>query len=293
MTSTSVDLPDAIAAKRMPATAGNATFAGALRSEFTKIKSVRSTYWTLFALVVVTVGLGALASWGATRNPHGPDFDPTMQSLGGLYLSQLVIGVLGVLVITSEYSTGMIRTTLATMPRRGTMIAAKATIFALVSFVTGLITCFVSFFLGQALMSGKHRIGGISNGHAVVSSITLNTSLGQPHVLRAVIGGALFLTVCGMLAFGIGLLVRHTAAGISIVVVLMFVIEILVNLLPSSWQNDVDRWIPGQAGAQIWTTVPNHGPPNLFDAWNGFAVFCGYALIALIAGVLLFRKRDA
>jgi ABC-2 type transport system permease protein len=293
MTTTSVDLPDALAEHRLPATAGNASFAGALRSEFTKIRSVRSTYWTLLALVVVTVGLGALSSWSATRNPHGPDFDPTMRSLGGLYFSQLVIAVLGVIVITSEYSTGMIRTTLTTMPRRGTMIAAKATVFGLLSFVTGLITCFASFFLGQELMSGHHSFTGFNNGQPVVSPGHLNATLGQPHVLRAVIGGALFLTACGMLAFGIGLLVRHTAAGISIMVALLFVVTILVNLLPSSWQNDVVRWMPADAGTQIWTTVPNQGPPNLFDPWNGFAVFCGYAVIALVAGVILFRKRDA
>jgi ABC-type transport system involved in multi-copper enzyme maturation permease subunit len=277
-TAVSAGAPDAIAAHRLPASAGNATFAGALRSEFTKLRSVRSTYWSLFALVVVTVGIGALASWGATRHPaHGPGFDPTMQSLGGLYLSQLVIGVLGVIVITSEYSTGMIRTTLTTIPRRGTMIAAKATVFAAVTFVTGLITCFASFFLGQALMSSSH----------------MNATLGQPHVLRAVIGGALFLTVCGMLAFGIGLLVRHTAGGISIVVTLMFVLSILVNLLPQSWQNDVVKWVPADAGTQIWTTVANQGTPALFAPWTGFAVFCGYAAIALIAGVILFRQRDA
>ena len=293
MTTTSVDMPDAIAAHRLPATAGKANFAGALRSEFTKIRSVRSTYWSLFALAVITIGIGALASWGATKHGmRGPNFDPTMQSLGGLYLSQLVIGVLGVIVITSEYSTGMIRTTLTTMPRRGTMIAAKAIVFALVTFVTGLITCFVSFFVGQALMSGHHRFAIGTNG-PVPTSVALNTTLSQPHVLRAVIGGALFLTVCGLIAFGIGLLVRHTAGGITIVVALLFVISILVNLLPQSWQNDVDKWIPGQAGAQIWTTVPSQGTPALFAPWNGFAVFCGYAAIALIAGLYFFHKRDA
>ena len=291
MTTTSVDLPDAIAAHRLPASAGKATFAGALRSEFTKIRSVRSTYWTILALVIVTVGIGALASWGATKNPRGPFFDATMQSLGGLYLSQLVIGVLGVLVITSEFSTGMIRTTLTTMPRRGTMIAAKATVFALVSFITGLIASFASFFVGQELMSGHHR--GTFDGHVVLSSASLNATLGQPHVLRAVIGGALFLTVCGMLAFGIGLLVRHTAGAISIMVALLFVLSILINLLPSSWLNDVDRWIPAMAGAQIWTTVPSHGTPALFAPWTGFAVFCGYAAIFLIAGLIAFRRRDA
>jgi ABC-2 type transport system permease protein len=279
MTTTSVGVPDAIAAHRLPATAGRASFAGALRSEFTKIRSVRSTYWTLLALVLVTVGFGALASWGFASHGHpGRYFDATAQSLSGLYISQLIIGVLGVLVISSEYSTGMIRTTLTTLPRRGTLIAAKAVVFAIVAFVTGLVTSFASFFLGQALLSSHH----------------FNTTLSQPHVLRAVIGGALFLTVCGLLAFGIGLLLRHTAGAISTVVGLLFVLSILINFLPQSWQNHVDKWIPAFAGVQIWTAVaqPPGGTPS-FSAWPGFAVFCGYAAVAVIAGVILFRRRDA
>jgi len=258
---------------------GTPTFAGVLRSEFTKIRSVRSTYWTLLVLVVVTVGFGALASFGATRGPHGPLFDATQRTLGGLYISQLVIGVLGVLVISSEYSTGMIRTTLTTLPRRGLMIAAKAVVFAVVAFVTGLITCFVSFFLGQAIMSS--------------SSDHISLSLSQPNVLRAVIGGALFLTACGLLAFGLGLLIRHTAGAITTVVGLLFLLTILVNFLPQTWQNHLDKWMPADAGTQIWSTIPSQGQPAMFAPWTGFAVFCGYAAIALIAAVILFRKRDA
>jgi ABC-2 type transport system permease protein len=263
----------------LAAAVGTPTFAGVLRSEFTKIRSVRSTYWTLLVLVVVTVGFGALASFGATRGQHGPFFDATQRTLGGLYISQLVIGVLGVLVISSEYSTGMIRTTLTTLPRRGLMIAAKAVVFAVVAFVTGLVTCFVSFFLGQAIMSS--------------SSEHISLSLSQPNVLRAVIGGALFLTACGLLAFGLGLLIRHTAGAITTVVGLLFLLTILVNFLPQTWQNHLDKWMPADAGTQIWTTIPSQGQPAMFAPWTGFAVFCGYAAIALIAAVILFRKRDA
>ncbi len=278
MAMTSTRPPVAAAGSPAAARTGTPTFGGVLRSEWTKIRSVRSTYWTLLALVVVTVGFGALASYGATRNPHhGPFFDPTQRSLGGLYISQLVIGVLGVLVISSEYSTGMIRTTLTTMPRRGLMVAAKAVVFAVVTFVTGLITCFASFFVGQAIMSSQH----------------LGASLSQPNVLRAVLGGALFLTACGLLAFGFGLLLRHSAGAITTVVGLLFVVTILVNLLPSSWQDHVDKWIPAMAGTRIWTTVASQGQPAMFSPWTGFAVFCGYAAIVLIAAVVLFRKRDA
>lgn len=278
MATTATPAHAASAPRILPASAGRATFAGALRSEFTKIRSVRSTYWTLLALVVVTVGFGALASWGAATHEHGPFFDATQRSLGGLYISQLIMGVLGVLVITAEYSTGMIRTTLSTMPYRGTIVAAKAVVFTVVAFVTGLITCFASFFLGQALLASHH----------------LNATLGQPNVLRAVIGGALFLTASGLLGFGLGLLLRHTAGAISSVVALLFVISILINFLPQSWQVHVDKWIPAIAGTQIWTTVAaGPGSTPMFAPWTGFAVFCSYAAIALLAGLVLFRKRDA
>jgi ABC-2 type transport system permease protein len=257
---------------------GRVTFTGALRSEFTKIRSVRSTYWTLLVMFVVVVGFGALASFGAANNPHGPYFDAARQSLAGLYIGQLIIGVLGVLVISSEYSTGMIRTTLTTNPHRNMMIAAKGVVFAAVAFGTSMITAFAAFFVGQAIMSSDH----------------VSTTLGAPNVLRAVIGGALFLTACGILAFGLGLLLRHTAGGISATVALLFVVTILVNFLPQSWQNHVDKWIPALAGGQIWMSRPQ--PPGntpMFGPWTSFAVLCGYAVIAVAAGMILFRKRDA
>jgi len=258
---------------------GRAGFIGSVRSEFTKIRSTRSTYWTLLALVVITVGFGALASAGAAHNLKqlGPDFDPTQRSLFGLYFGQLVIAVLGVLTITSEYATGMIRTSLTAMPRRGTLFAAKAVVFAAVALVIGLITSFGAFFLGQALMSGAH----------------INAALSQPHVLRAVVGGALFLAACGMLAYGIGAILRHTAGAITASIVLLFVISLLINALPQSWQVHVDKWMPAVAGSQIWAVKAATGSPPMFAPWTGFAVFCGYAAIALIGGLILIRQRDA
>jgi len=251
-----------------------------VRSEFTKIRSTRSTYWTLLALNVVTVGIGAIATAGTASHPQGitkASLDATQQSLAGLYVGQLVIAVLGALTITSEYSTGMIRTSLAVQPRRGVVFAAKALVFAAVSLVTGLVACFASFFIGQAILSSHH----------------LNVTLGDPNVLRAVIGGALFLTACGMLAYGLGAILRHTAGAITAAIGLLFVLSILVNFLPQSWQNNVDKWMPAIAGAQIWTTKPASGGPHLFSAWPGFAVLAVYAVVAIVAGLALFRTRDA
>jgi ABC-2 type transport system permease protein len=262
----------------LPAAHGRAGFAGTFRSELIKIRSTRSTWWTLFALVMVTVGFGALASWGvANHGTPGPGFDATQQSLAGLYISQLIIAVLGALTITSEYSTGMIRTSLTAMPRRGVVLAAKGTVFGLVALVTGLITCFCAFFLGQALMAHAH----------------INVTLGDPNVLRAVIGGALFLTACGLLAFGIGVILRHTAGAITAAIGLLFVVTILVNFLPTSWQNHIDKWVPAMAGAQIWTTKVATGGPPLFSPWVGFAVLAGWMALALVIGAYLFKRRDA
>lgn len=269
-------------AAALPRPAGRAGFAGTLRSEFTKIRSVRSTYWTLLALIVVTVGIGALASWGlANHGGGGPGFDATRQSLAGLLLGQLIIAVLGALTVTSEYSTGMVRTSLTAMPRRGVVFAAKAVAFGTVALVVSLVTSFASFFLGQALMSSHH----------------INTTIGQPNVLRAVIGGALFLTACGMLAFGLGMMLRHTAAAISAAVGLLFVVTVVVGFMPTSWQADISKWLPMNAGDQIWRqrTLPPgvHLAVPVFSPWTGFAVLCGWAAIAMIGGLILFRRRDA
>lgn len=270
----------------LPSLVNKVTFSGALRSEFTKIRSLRSTRWTLFAMIVLTMGLGAIATYGQTKAHRAPYFDPTSWSLGGVWLTELLIGVVGTLVITSEYSTRMIRTSLTALPQRGLLVAAKVVVLAAVAFVAGLIASFASFFIGQAIMSPHH----------------ISTTLNHHGVLRAVIGAALYLTVGGLMAFGIGLLIRHTAAALSTAVAVLFLLPIAGNLLPHNLQDHVDRWLPTAAGAQIWTV--NHAPhlnPGspigangpMFSSLTGFALFCGYAAIVVAAGLILFRRRDA
>lgn len=276
---TTIQIAPAARQRLLPPETGRAGFADALRSEFTKIRSTRSTYWTLFALIVVCIGIGALASAGTASHPNGvsrASFDATQQSLAGLYVGQLVIAALGALTITSEYATGMIRTSLAVQPRRGVVFAAKGVVFAVVTLITGLVASFGSFFVGQAILSPHH----------------LSATLGQPNVLRAVIGGALFLTACGMLAYGLGAILRHTAAAISAAIGLLFVLTVLVQFLPSSWQNSLDKWMPALAGSQVWATKVTEGA-HQFPAWGGFAVLAGWAVAALIAGLVVFRIRDA
>jgi ABC-2 type transport system permease protein len=276
---TTIQIAPAARQRLLPPETGRAGFADALRSEFTKIRSTRSTYWTLFALIVVCIGIGALASAGTASHPNGvsrASFDATQQSLAGLYVGQLVIAALGALTITSEYATGMIRTSLAVQPRRGVVFAAKGVVFAVVTLITGLVASFGSFFVGQAILSPHH----------------LSATLGQPNVLRAVIGGALFLTACGMLAYGLGAILRHTAAAISAAIGLLFVLTVLVQFLPSSWQNSLDKWMPALAGSQVWATKVTEGA-HQFPAWGGFAVLAGWAAVAIAVGLVLFRTRDA
>ncbi|MGI9005523.1 MAG: ABC transporter permease subunit [Streptosporangiaceae bacterium] len=283
--------------------AGRAGFAGTVRSEFTKIRSVRSTYWTLLALVLACVGIGALFSWGQTQRLTSLQSGHTLRggkvpsgiyaqiatqihnsaasiSLFGLLFGQLVIIVLGAIAITSEYSTGMIRTSLTAMPRRLTVFSAKGVVFGLVALVTGEVISFLAFFTGQAILSTQH----------------VSTTLGTPDVLRTVLGGGLFLAVCGLMSFGIGAMLRHSAGAIAAGIGVMFVLWILSQFLPgppSGWfgQADIDKWIPFNAGSAIWEHQANGLNP--FSPWIGFAVFCCYAAAAIIGGLVVFLRRDA
>jgi len=263
----------------LPPAHGRAGLMGTLRSEFTKIRSVRSTYWTLLALIVVCIGLTALISGetAAHWNQVGPEranFDATNNSLNSLYLGQLVIAVLGALVITTEYSTGMIRTSLTAMPRRGVVFAAKALAFGVIALVVGEVLSFIMFFLGQSLLH--------STGHSA--------SISDPGVLRAVVGGGLFLAACGLFSFGIGAILRHTAGAISAAIGLLFVLPIISSAFPQSWQNDLDKFLPSNAGAYIWSTRTQQ---YMYGHWTEFLIFAAYTVALLVVGLILFRTRDA
>jgi ABC-type transport system involved in multi-copper enzyme maturation permease subunit len=257
-----------------------ATFGNVLRSELTKLRSVRSTYWTLFAAVVFTVGLsaiGALVVSGnyAHFNAHEKaDFNPTQLSLGGVNLAQIAIGVLGVLVITSEYGTGMIRATLAAVPERRMLLAAKAMVFALTALVVGLVASFIAYFLGQAILSSQH----------------IQSSIGDPEVFRAVVGGGLYLAAIGLLGLGLGAIIRASAGAISALFGILFVLPIISALLPQSWQDTINPYLPFEAGRQIMAVKHD---PNVLGSWAGYGVFCLYAAVALGLAAFLINRRDA
>ena len=275
----------------LPAPSGRAGFGGTLRSEFTKIGSVRSTYWTLLMLLAVSVGIGAVISavvaggWSQPPPPLPPGAPPpppdiyeaTQVSLAGLLvLGQLVIVVPGALMLSAEYSTGMIRTSLIAMPRRIVLYAAKAVAFAAVALVVSLVTAFTAFFLGQALLASSHH----------------SATLAGPGVLRAVIGSALYLTLCGLFAFAAAAIIRNTAAAITAMIGLLFVLPVLVNVLPDGWGTDLVRWLPTSAARAISATVGGQDP-HLFSPWGQLTVFAVCTAVLLVVGGILFRKRDA
>jgi ABC-2 type transport system permease protein len=269
----------------VPAQGHRAGLAGTLRSEFTKIRSVRSTYWSLLVFVAAAITwtvadcTGEAARWGHMTAPDRAGFDPTQSSILGLaLLGQLIITVLGSLTITSEYSTGMIRTSLTVMPRRGVLYGAKAAVFTMVALAVTVPATFVSFFLGQRLLASTHA----------------SATLSQPGVLRAVLISAVYVALCGLFAYGLGAILRHTAGVISAVFGILFLLPHLAEALPGSWYQHAERWLPGGATVGVMTSTSSQSnPPQFFSAWGEVAVFGGYTLIVLILGAVLLRRRDA
>ena len=256
---------------------------GVARSEWTKIRSLRSTYWTFLVTAALTIGLGSLFSLGRTsgrssgRDPLTASFNAAGFAFNAMFLSQLAIGVLGVLIITAEYSSGMIRTSFTAVPQRGSLLAVKATVFALVTFVVAALTAFVTFFASQAILNR--------------GTLNLGVSITSPQALRIVIGAALYLTICSLLGVALGALLRSTAAAVTALAGLLFILPILMNFLPVSWHRDaIAQWLPSNAGIQI---IEKTTQPLQFIPWVGLAVFAGWVVLAFAAALVLLRRRDA
>jgi ABC-2 type transport system permease protein len=295
----------------LPPAAGRAGLKGALASEFTKLRSVRSTYWTLGALFIVSVGLGIAITAGTAANfANNPGnkagFDATQASLGAFFeLGQLIIAVLGAMVITSEYSTGMVRTSLTAQPRRGVVYAAKAIVFTAVTLVISIVTAFIAFFIGQAIYSSKGVSASVFHTVTVPANANVNCGPGgctatfsgtdvitASAVLTAIIGTALFVTIVALIAFGVGSIVRHTAGAIAIVIALLFIVPILEQTLPNDWRWDIMRFLPDAATRVISVTVGGINI-HLWSAWPQLGVTALWAAVLVGVGAYLFRTRDA
>lgn len=265
-------------AERRRVTAHPVTQRRVVAAEWVKFRSLRSSWISLGITVVGLVGVGALVCWATNQRWSRMDvgerlfFEPVTRSLTGVYLAQLVVGVLGVLVVSGEYATGTIRATLAAVPHRLPMVWGKLLVAAASTLGGCLIGAFGAFFLGQQLL-GEH-----------------GTTIDAPHAVRAVIGVALYLTVVLALGLGLGFCLRSTAGGIATLFALLLVVPVIVRFLPSSWANDIGPYLPSQAGSALYDLHPEG---TSLAPWSGFAVMCAWAAAAVAAGAFTLTRRDA
>ncbi|MEU6868395.1 ABC transporter permease subunit [Streptomyces sp. NPDC046876] len=252
-------------------------FSAVLRSEWTKIRTVASTTWTLGTALAVTVAMGAglCAAVNATFEnmpaAQQATFDSTQMSFAGMMLGQLAILVFGAMVVGSEYGSGMIRTSLAAVPRRESLMLGKVTVATGLALVVGLATAFLSFFIGQALL-GDHGIG-----------------LGEENVLRAVFGAGLYMALLALFSIGVSMMLRNSAASICILIAFVLIVPIVLSVIDAT--RKVAYYLPSQAGSAIMQTMPDADAP--YSPWGGFGIMCLWALAAVLGGYLVLKKRDA
>jgi ABC-2 type transport system permease protein len=246
-------------------------------AEWIKLRSLRSTWWTLSIFVVTTIGIGALLSSIAAAHVTAGKHLGTSQvtlSLYGAYLAPLTIGVLGGLAATGEYMTGMIRASLTAVPRRLPVLWAKLGVFAVVGLIASEIAVLTSFEIGMAILG--HAGAGIS--------------LGQPGVLRTVAGTGLYLMLTGLFGLAIGAVVRNTAVAISALAGIMLVLPIVTNLLPATWTSHFAQYLPSNAGQAILFVRPETG---FLAPWTGLALFAGFVAAVVAIAAALLERRDA
>ncbi|NJC68604.1 ABC transporter permease [Planosporangium thailandense] len=267
----------------LPPVQGKAGIGGALRAEWTKIRTVRSTLWSLVAMAGISIGLMSLIAWATMH--RWARFEPREKAnltqhpleivlARPVFVCQLVVAVLGVMVISAEYTTGMIRSTLQAQPRRLTILAAKIAVFAVLMLVVGELLSFAAFFVGKQIIAGH-----------------IPVSLGDAGVTRSVIGAGLYLAVLGLFSLAFGAILRHTAGAITTVLGLILIVSNLTGLLPDSWGHHINAWMPTNAGLLI--LQPHQAPDDLLSPWQGLAVFSGWTVLLLAVAAVLFKKRDA
>jgi ABC-2 type transport system permease protein len=265
--------------KAAPATvAGPVTRVRVVRSEWTKLRALRSTWWCALSAVVLIVGLGAAIAGSGTPyrvSAGNSAAGGVSASLAGLLLAQLVIGVIGVLAFSGEYGTGMIRATLAVVPSRLPVLWAKLIVLAGLVLAVTMLCAVADFFTATALLSSR---GG--------SVITLT----DPGVLRTVAGSSLYLTVVVIIGLALGALLRKTAASLSVFAAVFFVIPIIVAVLPHKITGFA-LYLPTNAGGALWGDPQTTA--HALSPWTGFACLCGYAIVLTALAAWQLRRRDA
>lgn len=250
------------------------------RSEWIKFHSVRSAPATLLATaLVVLVGAVLLAAgnrsgWATMSAGEKASFDPVYTSLSGILLAQLLIGALGVMTVTGEYTSGLIRGTFTATPQRVQVLWIKALIFAAVVWAVCTALSFGAFFIGQSLLTSPAK----------------HVAIGDPGVLTAVFGGGLYLTLIGLLGLFIGVLLRRTAAALIALFVVLLILPVAAELVPGRLSSNVAEFLPGSAGGQIWKLL--HGGAYTLGPWQGLSVLIAYVAATAVAAFVLIRRRD-
>jgi ABC-2 type transport system permease protein len=277
MTSSTYDRVPAVSAPASRSHVQRVTFPRVTWSEWTKLRTQPAARWALLSAMALLVGFGVLYSLlRASRPPHGAAagaFDAVSVSLSGVQLAQIAVGTLGVLLITSEYATGLIRTSMAAVPRRLPVLWGKAAAMVAIVLAVSTPAAVAAFIAGQSILARQHL--------AVPAS--------QPGVARAVIGSALYLAVVGLIGLGLGALLRNAAAGIAVLIGLLFGVQVAAGLLPGNWPEEIGTYLPAVAGQAV--TVVRADPAQLAP-WAGFAVLCAYAAVLLGAAALRMRRAD-
>ena len=260
---------------------GHYGFTNVARMEWIKLRSLRSTRWGFAILAVSTIGFAILvlsiasSHWAHMSAADKASFDPTNQGFTGLIIGQLVVAVLGVLTITSEFSSGLVRATFAAVPRRPLVLAAKAAVFGGAALIAGEVLTFISFFTGEAML------------HGGVPHVTLAT----PGVLRAVMMAGAYVCLSGLFGLGLGAIIRNTAGGIAAAVGVIFAMPFLLLPFPDSVRESIAKFLPEQiAASSITAVVPE---AHNLSPWAGLGLLCLYAAILLGVGAFLLARRDA
>lgn len=256
------------------------SFGSIVRSEWLKFRSVRSSITGVVVTLVLTIGLAALVTslirthWSTTSLASKATFDPVSSSLVGIILAQFAVGVIGALFVTSEYSSGSIRTTLTAVPRRVELSLAKLFVLVVTLLIVGEVASFASFLLGQSIYSGVVPTASLSNGPT----------------LHAVIMAGAFLTLLATFAFGLGLIIRHSAATISVFVGTILILPLIFAFFPQSWRDAGQRYLPSELGRAMTSPAPlSHD----FGGWTALLVMVLYVAVITAIGIVLFDRRDA
>lgn len=250
-----------------------------IHSEWIKFRTVRSSITGVVLTLILTIGLGALitstirSNWASRPELRRAVFDPVSTSLAGTLFAQFAVGVIGVLFISAEYSTGSIRTSLAAVPKRLRLVAAKSIVLAFVIVIVAEVACFITFSIGQSIYSG----------------VVPTASLSNASVFRSVLFAGLYLTMLSLIGLGLGLILKQSAASISVFTSLLLILPIITLLLPQSWQNNIDRFEPSQLGQAMMSPSP---AAFTFGAWTALAILALYSAGIVALGSALLVRRD-